>query len=373
MRFKNIQILIIITIIFLLAGCMDDDLLHNFNKLNANREGKALFIVNEGNFMYGNASLSYYNPLTGEILNNIFYNTNALPLGDVAYSMAIKDSLGYIVINNSGKIYILNIHTFKYINKITGLTSPRHIFFVNDSKAYVTDLYAKAITIVNLKTDKITGKISIDNGNPDFYQHPSEQMLAFGNNVFVNCWSYDNKVLIINMLIDKVIDSITVGKQPNSMVIDKYNKLWVLSDGGTTGTPYGQELSSLTKIDAATLTVEKRFRFSEMAASPSNLSINGTGDTLFYLYNNWSGSSVKDAGVYAMATTAEILPDKPVIRQNGKLFYALGIDPANSTLYISNAIDFVRPGKVYLYSSRGIIYDSLTAGIIPGYFCFLKQ
>ena len=371
-RKEGVNIVLWVLLFSFLTGCMNDDVLHDFNRLHANRQGKAVFVVNEGNFMYGNASLSYYNPTTGKMLNNIFYNTNALPLGDVAYSMTIHDSLGYIVVNNSGKIYCINIHTFHYVGKITELTSPRYLLFITDKKAYVSDLYAKAITIVNPQNETITGTISLENNNPDFYQHPSEQMVAFDNKVFVNCWSYDNKVLVIDTQNDKIIDSITVGKQPNSMVIDKYQKLWVLSDGGSVGTPYGQEQASLTRIDAATLHVEKRFDFHEMAASPSNLNCNGSGDTLWYLYNNWAGGSVERAGVYAMPATADKLPATPVVPQKDGLFYALGVDPSNSQLYISDAVDFVQPGKVYVYSPKGQPTDTLTAGIIPGDFCFVK-
>ncbi len=355
------------------AGCMDDDSLYNFDRLNENRQGAALFIVNEGNFMYGNASLTYYNPETREVLNDVFYKTNALPLGDVAYSMSVHDSLGYVVVNNSGKIYIVNLHTFKYVGKITGFTSPRYIHFLNPGKAYVSDLYAKAIYIVNPQTDEITGKISIDNHNPQFYQHPSEQMLSFGNRVFVNCWSYDNKVLVIDAVSDKVIDSITTGKQPNSMVLDKYGKLWVLCDGGTAGSPYGQEIPSLIKIDAATLAVEKRFDFPDMEASPSNLTVNGNGDTLFYLYNNWSGEALSDAGVYKMAVKAEQLPGQPVVTQGTKLFYALGVDPSSGCFYIADAVDFMRPGRVFAFSPSGMPLDTVEAGIIPGYFCFTRN
>ncbi len=370
MKTKKLKYLFLLLIPLLLSGCMNDDSLYDFHKLVVNKEGRAVFIINEGNFMYGNASLSYYNPQNGDVLNDIFYNTNALPLGDVATSMSIMDSLCYVVVNNSGKIYIINANTFKYVGKITGLTSPRNIYFVNRNKAYVTDLYAKAITIVDPATRQITGSISVDNHNTKFYQHSSEQMVFLGKYAFVNSWSYDDKILIINTLTDKLTDSITVVKQPNSMVLDKNNKLWVLSDGGFKGSAYGQDTAALTCIDPVSRKVEALFRFPDLGVSPSGLCLNAAGDSLFFLYNNWVGKTVSNAGVYAMNVEAHVLPDMPLIPQKNHLFYALAVDPGSGHIYVSDARDFLSRGEVYVFSGHAVLLDSLQVGIIPGGFCF---
>ena len=48
----------------------------------------ANLIGNEGNFQYGNVSLSGYNKNSKEILNNLYQNINQ-ELGDVLHSISI--------------------------------------------------------------------------------------------------------------------------------------------------------------------------------------------------------------------------------------------------------------------------------------------
>jgi len=328
------------------------------------QQSKGVFICNEGNYTYGNASLSFYEPEARSIQNNVFYNANNFPLGDVCMSAAITDTLAFLVVNNSGKIFVINTNTFKHIATISDLTSPRYIYFISNTKAYITDLYNTNITVINPQTFNKTGNIAIGNG--------TEQITTFGTFAFVTGWSFNNKIYKINIDTDILTDSLTVTRQPNSIVIDRNNKLWVLSDGGFPGIPGGQDTAALTKIDAESFQIEKTFKFASLEPSPTQLTINATKDTLFFINSAWSESADSYKGIYRMPVNSDNLPERSFIPQNEKLFYGLGIDPANSDIYVSDAIDYIQKGIVYRYSSEGNIIDSFKTDIIPSYFVFKK-
>lgn len=351
------------SLLTLIHSCMDDDALWNFEKLEVTCTSQGVFIVNEGNFMYGNASLSYYDPSKKEILNNVFFETNALPLGDVAQSIAIRDSLAYIVLNNSGRVYVMNIHTFEKAGKITGLTSPRYMHFVNDRKAYITDLYARSITVVNPQTQEITGTINVNNPESAFYQHSTEQMVQYGSWVFINCWSFDNHILVIDTHTDQWVETLEVPIQPNSMVLDKNHKLWVLTDGGYAGNPFGHEAPALICIDAETRETERIFHF-DLHDSPRSLTLNAKGDTLYFINQHvWRYAIETEPNPVRIITS-------PYASHHTGGFYGLGVDPNTSEIYVGDAIDFVQNGMVYRFSPDATPIDTVLVGIGPGAFGF---
>lgn len=328
-----------------------------------NFPGRGVFIMNEGNFQYGNASLSYYDPDTRQVEQEVFVRVNGIPLGDVAQSMTIRGNLGYVVVNNSGVVFAIDINTFEVKGWIKGLTSPRYMHFLSDEKAYITDLYAKAITIVNPKTFQITGRIDVSNNTSEFYQHPTEQMVQYKNFVFTNCWSYDDKILVIDSGTDRVVDSITVCKQPAALVLDKNNQIWVVNDGGYAGSPYGQVAPGLYKIDAETRQVVDSVIF-DFGDNAREICLNPTKDTLYYI-----NKSVYRLPVDAPQPLARSIQTFYNNRQ-GTYVYGLAVDPHTSEVYIADAIDYVQSGVVYRLTGEGLPVDTFRVGITPGAFCF---
>lgn len=354
------KILSILICSLLLFSCSKSPVDTVFFDFTGNR---GVYIVNQGNFMFGNSSLSFYDPATKRVVNHVFQARNGAPLGDVAQSMALWNKLGFIVINNSGKIYIIDSSTAEYKGSISGLSSPRYIHIINSQKAYITDLYARKITIFDPSTFQITGEIPVSNTKSEFSQHATEQMIQYKNLVFSNCWSYDNKILVIDTNTDQLIDSIEVFKQPNSLVIDKDNKIWVLTDGGFEGSPYGYERPGLLKIDAETREIERTFRFA-LGEHPLSLCLNAGKDSLLFLNRH----------VWKMATSDKKLPEQPFISSaNTNIyggFFSLAIDPMNSDIYVGDAIDHAQNGVVRRYALSGKLTDEFKVGISPGGFAF---
>jgi len=348
----------ILLFITVLIGCIsckkNDEIGLQQSDMDSNTAGESInkyccgvFIINEGNFQWGNASISFYNPATNTVENNIFQNVNNRPLGDVAQSMTIYNGRGYIVVDNSEKIEVVDANTFKYLGVIENLVAPRYLLVVNPYKAYITDLYADYISVVDIKTFKETKQIPITGW--------SEQMVLVNEKVFVTNID-SSKVYVINANTDSVITSIPVAKGPNSIQLDINNDIWVLCSGG-----YNVENPALIKIDPSTYTIKQTLTFPDISDSPGKLNINGNLDTLYYLNNHVYRMSIDDAGI----------PSIEFVSGTDRLFYGLGVDSKSGTVYAADAIDYVQQGIVYSYNAKdGAVIDSFKVGIIPGEFGF---
>jgi hypothetical protein len=347
---KRIFLLLLVTLIAL--SCErnpDDQRIHDPEE--SFLAGDGVFIINEGNFTWGNGSLSYFSYDSLEVHNNIFARVNERPLGDVPNSMTINGDYVYIVVNNSGKIEVATKKSMKSVATVTGLLSPRNIAVINGEKAYVTSLYSDSLAIMDLKNNNISGYINI--------RRSSESIAVTGEKAFVTHWYGGDDIIVVNTENDEIVDSIKVGKEPESMVIDKNYILWVLCNGGWAR----ENFAELVGINTQTNEIIKRYNFSSILDSPSSLGINGRGDTLFFL----------EKGVRRMSINDCELPEFPFIGQKNRNFYKLGINPVNGDIFVTDAVDYQQNGFIYIFNSKGDSLNRHQLGIIPGLMYFKVQ
>ncbi len=339
---KNL-FLFVSVFVFLLSCTKENDAPGTF------LEGSGVFIINEGNFMGGNGSLSFYSYDSAKIYNEIFLNVNGRPLGDVPNSMAISGERIYIVVNNSGKIEVVEKNTLESVKTITGLNSPRHISIISNSKAYVSSMYSDSVAVIDLSDNKISGYINI--------RHTSEAIAVLRNRAYIANWIGGREVMVINTDNDKVIDSIEVAVEPESMVIDKNKTLWVLCNGGW----MRENFAELIAVNTSTNDVERKLVFPTKMSSPSCLQIAGDGSTLYYLE-----SGVRKIKTDAMSVSASA----PFIPEAGHYFYKLAVNPVNGDILTTDAVDYQQKGHLLVYSSTGILKTDERTDIIPGMMYF---
>ncbi len=310
-------------------------------------QGNGVIIINEGSFQNENSSLSYIDKINDKIHNDLFYKVNERLLGDVFQSMEIINEKAYLVINNSGVIEVVEPETVEHVATIEGFTSPRHILPVDDETAYVSDLFAGKIWIVNLIDHSVESEIYFPGGW-------SESMLKLSGRIFVSAPDA-NKVYIIDPTSHTITDSLAVLPHPGTMTVDKYGMLWVLSEGTWEGKTGG-----LTAIDPGTLEITTELPFPDGSGLYSKLTVNKAGDMLYFIGNDVWKYNINDT----------VLPSEPLIKNKGEFFYGLGVSPSTGNIYVSDAVDFNQKVKLLQFTPSGDKINSFDAGIVPAGFVF---
>ena len=357
---KTLFNILILGIVMAFVSCGGDD-----PKPEETNIAKGLFVLNEGTYTYASSSLTFYDPEADTVENNLFYRVNLAPLGDAANSMMIDETGMYIVVNSSKYIYKVDEKTMKYEAKLDGFTSPRHMLSINKNKAYVSDLESTGLWVVNPETMQKTG--FVETGNT------TEKMVRVGNEVVVTNWSNfyqpntsNSTIQFVNVETDQLVDEMNVTAEPHSIVLDKYNNVWVLCSGG-----YMPPCEpALFCINPATRQIVKRFDFGE-GDYPSSMAIDKSGENL-YILNGGFGT----LDLYKMSVDADALPTTALVNSqqttdsSPKSFSTVAVSPENGDIYITDVKDYVQNGDVLRYDNNGNYIGKFEAGIIPGAMMF---
>ena len=308
---------------------------------------KGMFVVCEGNFGSAEGDITWYNPDDGQTVKSLYYSANSTELGDVAQSFIIADTLGFIAVNNSQKVTVINMKDFVRVKNLSNFSYPRGITRANEKTVYVANgsgIADNYIYSIDLATLKKNDSLVVTTG--------PESLITAGNKVYATIsggWNNDgNTVIEIDPATFKITKTYTVGSCPVDLVADNNMNIWVYCKGIASYPDITYTGMGLCKIDRTTGKVTT-FPFTEMV-SPGiyNVAASPDGKTIYYLNN----------GLYAVESTATSLPASALI--NGS-FYGLDVDPKSGNLVGLDAVN----SKAVVFNTNGIEQDSFETGDFP--------
>ncbi len=346
---KN-HLLFLLFISIIVFGCREDD------EENNNPIGKystGTFIVNEGTFGLGDGSISYFNGDTLE--HHIFSNTNFRPLGDVVQSLLFHNGKGFISVNNSNKIEVVDQGTFQELATVGGLELPRHLVVAGSQKAYVSEWGSDGISgkikVLDMDSHMITDSINTGGGAP-------EKMRIIGDRIYVGHsggFGVDSVVTIIDPFNNSIIQTLQTGLNPAEVIQDNNGHVWVLCQGYTdwsSGAVTNGRLMAFRPDDFSLV------HDLELPGNyPSDLNINASGDKLYFLFNG----NIMQHDVSLSFFTNDILVSGPA--PNG--FYSLSYNDIDGLIYVGDAKDYVSQGEIMIFDEAGISLDTFPSGILP--------
>jgi hypothetical protein len=316
-----------------------------------------IFILNEGTFMANNGSVSYFNPDSGTVINNLFENINGRTLGDVVQAMGIAGDKAYIVVNGSGKVEIVNLETFETVAEPMIISYPRFFLKVDKEKGYITSGNMQGyVYVADLTNDVVYDSIETGFG--------PESMVRLNNYVYVansGGWSVDSTLDIIDVRSDMVTGTLVVGDVPSDMALDGDNNLWVYCKGYATyswDAPYdliSETKARLVKINTVTNAIAWEGEVGtagQYAGTPPKLAVSADGDYLYYL---------RPDGVYKTEIRNPSLAVGPVLEGS---YYGLDVNPETGDLYLFQS-SFTGNGSMFVVNPVTGKTDTYTVGIGP--------
>ncbi len=341
--------LIVLLMSFFVLSCEKTD-----ENRNDNSFLHGIMVTNEGNFMDNNGSVSYIPLSEDTVYNNVFETVNGRPLGDVIMSFAAWKNKGFIVANNSGKVEVVDLKTFQSAG-IIEVSYPRHIVISNDAKGYITyGSFPGKVKVFNPETMEAITDITVGN--------QPENMIIDGDKLLVanGQWGNDSTVSIIDRTTNEVMSTIFAGDGPVAFARDGSGSVWVLCQGKVVYSPDWSYIeyetnSKLVGLKPGTYEPVKSYVIGHTGDyfNPSSIASDPNGQFIYF---------VEKEGVFAFRISDSQIPATPLISGS---YNTVNANPLNGRLYVSEIQGYTASGKLHIFTPSGETVSTFVVGIAP--------
>lgn len=342
----------------------------------ASGEIKGFFLLNEANMGSNKASIDYFDYESGIYSRNIFpaRNPNVVKeLGDVGNDIQVYGNKLYAVINCSHLVEVMDANTARHITTIP-IPNCRYITF-DKGHAYVSSYAGPVQVDPNTRLGYVakvdTASLAVVDSCTVGYQ--PEEMVIYNDKLYVansggyRVPDYDNTISVIDLHTFKETKKIIVAINLHRLELDRYANIWVSSRGD-----YKTVNSKTFVIDPGTDKVTDAFPLlpcSDMAAR---------GDSLYVCSAEWNQATGKNTITYAIVNvkTKKILTRNFITDGTDKKIevpYGIAVNPRTGEILLSDARDYVTPGTLYCFSPGGKKKWEVTTGDIPARIVFTTR
>lgn len=339
------NIMIVAALLTCFAACTKEN-----EKPTASVEGYAM-VLDEGSWGSNNASISLIKDQSGEIENNWFAEMNGRGLGDVAQDIVVYGTKAYVTVTFSNTLEVIDLKSGKSNMLSMGNRQPRYIAAANGS-LFISCYTNREVVRVDT-TDLIAGNFLVKGTGALGNFQPEGVAVANGKVFVASSWIsgqnqsylYDDKVYVFDAGTMQMIESVTVGTNPQQVVAVDDNHVAVNYIGN-----YGDKPAGCAVINTASLSVSQTLQ-----AVTGMTAYNG----MIYGYHSEYGSPATFFRINATDLS------KTSININVNNPYGISVDPSNGDIYVTTDGNYVANGDVHCFTNNGSQQWSSEAEMLP--------
>ncbi|MCD7710322.1 MAG: YncE family protein [Porphyromonadaceae bacterium] len=369
---KKIYFFSAFCLLALLSSCNDDDnqIIGSIDTSvteGTSGEMSGFYLLNEGSYGSNNASIDYFDATTGTYQKNIYSERNPQTingLGDTGNDLKIYDNRLYAVMNGSHKVEVMTADSAIRIGEVD-IPNGRYICFEGDYayvSSYVSATYSEgnvlgAVYKFNTSTLDIIDSVTVG------YQ--PEEMAVVDNKLYVAnsggylSSTYDNRVSVIDLNSFTVTKSIDVAINLYQLKYDNKGHLYVSSRGN-----YYDIAANLYVIDT-----QNDIVVDTLNIGASNLCM--VGDSAYIYSSEWNYTTYTyDNSYYIINLNTREVSQTQFITDGTEIIspYGMAVNPSTKEVYMTDALDYFNSGTIYCFNPDGTLKWMADTGVCPGHF-----
>ncbi len=359
----------------LLTACRDDEYVvysdqQQTGAVSADDSYTGLYLLNEGNMGSNHCTLDYLDLTSGTYHRNIYAERNpssVKELGDVGNDMQAYGSQLWIVVNCSNKVEVCRLTDAARLGQID-IPNCRYVTF-SGGYAYVSSFVGPVSLTGHAQLGRIyqVDTLSLQVVDSVTVGYQPEEMAIIGTQLYVAnsggylLPQYSRTVSQVDLTSFTQVRQLSVGTNPHRLEVDRHGQLWVSTRGNYRDIP--PALFCLQADASGIYTVVDSL---PLAVSDMQL----VGDTLWYygaVWNDLTQTSTADYGWLDVRTHRQIettLFDAAEIA-GIETPYGLLVHPTSHDFYLMDARNYVSSGQLLHFQSDGTFDWRVWTGDIP--------